>query len=120
MMITINALQNHDYDTALNGFRSLRADQARINPTEQIFRAACPNLASLACALNGLESAGGRDLRDHGIDLEGLPVYGDNGDWVQGAYSWDERYALVPENPRTGAREWNVIPRWDLPGDGHE
>lgn len=132
IMTTIEALRDHDYDAALRGFSALRADSARrTDPTHEIFRAACPTLDSLAAALNGLQAALDAEAEDIPaswgepelpLDTTSLPLYGDEDAdlGLDGAFSWDETRALVPENPRTGAAEWTVVPRWDLPGDDDE
>ena len=126
----IDALRDRDYRRVFFAVRTLRTDTAA-NPdgmswgqaTESILRAACPTLAALAEALNGLEAVLTTDEelsswggRRSPLDTTSLPVFGGpEPDSTDGIYSWDEAGFLVPENPRTGAAEWTVVPRWDLP-----
>lgn len=77
-------------------------------------------LAALAVELNtlaALAAAEGHRL-DEVIDTTSLPVFGGpEPDSTDGIYSWDEVGFLVSSNPRTGADEWTVVPRWDLGAD---
>lgn len=119
---TIQNLVNEDYAAALESFNSVRMQHDRIDHTREIFAAACPTLNALCAAMNGLEAELEEDeeLQDY-FDTTSLPIYdGQDEAWLDDAWSWDARRALVPENPRTGASEWTIVPRWDLDDEDND